>query len=254
MFTVEQIKEAQAALNKLGVTPSLAVDGVPGRQTAKATLSFQIRQGLQPDGILGPITLAALRIAADPTAPKPAIPAPGAMRGLCIEGLLNETFSEGMITLRDGLNAVPGCRFNAVHQGIFFYEALGTNFEAARTIKRAGGKLGLFGHSMGADEVWKIAAMLAQANIDVDVAISIDPTCWGNNGGNAGQWVVPKNVKIAGNFRQAFYPGGGRIIRGPGFVGEFHEETIPTDSHVTIDNDRRVLNFIKDKVILAKAA
>ncbi len=250
-MTEDQIKEAQAALNKLGVTPPLEVDGIIGGATTKAIISFQVRNGLATDGF-GPITLAALRVAIDPTAPKPAIIL--GMSGLCIEGLLNETFSEGMPTLRDDLNVIKGCRFTAVHQGIFFYEALASNYEAARAIKRSGRKLGLFGHSMGADEVWKIAAMLMAAGLDVDVAISIDPTCWGNNGGEAGQWIVPRNVKSAGNFRQAFYPGGGHIVKGPGFTGAFFEETIPSDSHVTIDNDRRVLSIIKSKVGLALAA
>jgi uncharacterized protein (TIGR02594 family) len=67
------IKDIQRALAALGYTPG-AVDGVWGRQTAAAVRTFQSRHGLEPDGVVGPITLAKLF----PTA---AAPAAGAATG-----------------------------------------------------------------------------------------------------------------------------------------------------------------------------
>jgi uncharacterized protein (TIGR02594 family) len=53
------IKEIQQALAGVGYRPG-PIDGVWGRQTAAAVRAFQARHGLEPDGIVGPITLAAL--------------------------------------------------------------------------------------------------------------------------------------------------------------------------------------------------
>jgi peptidoglycan hydrolase-like protein with peptidoglycan-binding domain len=51
----------QAALNRLGADPPLAVDGSYGRHTRRAVAAFQSAHGLKPDGIAGPLTTAALR-------------------------------------------------------------------------------------------------------------------------------------------------------------------------------------------------
>jgi len=51
----------QAALNQLGAEPPLAVDGSYGRHTRRAVMAFQAAHGLVPDGLAGPLTLAALR-------------------------------------------------------------------------------------------------------------------------------------------------------------------------------------------------
>jgi uncharacterized protein (TIGR02594 family) len=53
------IKDIQVALSWLGYRPG-ALDGVWGRKTAAALRQFQSNHGLDPDGIAGPMTLAAL--------------------------------------------------------------------------------------------------------------------------------------------------------------------------------------------------
>jgi hypothetical protein len=50
----------QGALNKLGVDPALVVDGSYGRRTRMAVIDFQSAHGLEPDGLAGPLTWAAL--------------------------------------------------------------------------------------------------------------------------------------------------------------------------------------------------
>lgn len=54
-----KILEIQTALANLGYRPG-PLDGVWGRQTAAAVKEFQTKHGLTPDGVLGPITIAAL--------------------------------------------------------------------------------------------------------------------------------------------------------------------------------------------------
>lgn len=51
--------EVQQKLAQLGFKPG-PLDGIWGRQTAAAVRAFQESRGLEPDGILGPLTLAAL--------------------------------------------------------------------------------------------------------------------------------------------------------------------------------------------------
>ncbi len=50
----------QAALNRLGADPPLVVDGSYGRHTRRAVTVFQATHKLEPDGLAGPLTLAAL--------------------------------------------------------------------------------------------------------------------------------------------------------------------------------------------------
>jgi lysozyme family protein len=50
----------QTALNKLGADPPLVVDGSYGRHTRRAVAAFQTAHELIPDGLAGPLTLAAL--------------------------------------------------------------------------------------------------------------------------------------------------------------------------------------------------
>jgi uncharacterized protein (TIGR02594 family) len=53
------IREIQQRLAALGYKPG-ALDGVWGRQTQAAIRTFQRDQGLEPDGIIGPLTIAKL--------------------------------------------------------------------------------------------------------------------------------------------------------------------------------------------------
>jgi len=69
-----KIRDIQQQLAARGYTPG-AIDGIWGRQTIAAIRAFQIRHGLTPDGIGGPITLAALFQGAtgETTAPPPEV-------------------------------------------------------------------------------------------------------------------------------------------------------------------------------------
>jgi lysozyme family protein len=51
----------QASLNRLRADPPLTVDGCYGRHTRRAVRAFQAAHELAPDGLAGPLTLAALR-------------------------------------------------------------------------------------------------------------------------------------------------------------------------------------------------
>jgi peptidoglycan hydrolase-like protein with peptidoglycan-binding domain len=54
----EQVEQLQTTLNMSGAT--LKVDGVFGEHTAEAVKKFQTDHGLHVDGIVGPLTRAAL--------------------------------------------------------------------------------------------------------------------------------------------------------------------------------------------------
>jgi hypothetical protein len=57
----------QAKLNALGANPQLKVDGQNGPMTTAAVKAFQNAKGLVPDGIVGPMTLAALGLSGSAT-------------------------------------------------------------------------------------------------------------------------------------------------------------------------------------------
>ncbi len=61
-------KQLQQRLAKLGYLPPGAVDGVDGYRTQQAVIAFQSWEGLERDGVVGPLTMAAL---ADAERPKP---------------------------------------------------------------------------------------------------------------------------------------------------------------------------------------
>ena len=67
-----KIKDIQQQLAARGYTPG-PIDGIWGRQTAAAVRQFQAKHGLEADGIVGPLTLAALFQGA-PAAAGPAPP------------------------------------------------------------------------------------------------------------------------------------------------------------------------------------
>lgn len=60
-----KIIEVQQALARLGFKPG-PLDGIWGRQSAAALRAFQASKGLEPDGILGPVTIEALSGGAPP--------------------------------------------------------------------------------------------------------------------------------------------------------------------------------------------
>jgi len=70
-----QVKTLQDRLNVWGAKPPLVVDGVFGAGTDKAVRQFQEMRALTADGVVGPLTWAALR-ATPPAPPVPKPPAP----------------------------------------------------------------------------------------------------------------------------------------------------------------------------------
>lgn len=57
------VRPLQVALNRLGASPPITVDGSYGRETRRAVIAFQQAHGLSPDGIAGPVTWAAINTA-----------------------------------------------------------------------------------------------------------------------------------------------------------------------------------------------
>lgn len=57
----QRVREVQLSLRRLGYPPG-PIDGLFGPLTARAVLAFQRSHGLQPDGVVGPLTLHALRL------------------------------------------------------------------------------------------------------------------------------------------------------------------------------------------------
>lgn len=60
------IAHIQARLNELGANPQLEVDGKAGPKTKAAIVAFQRANGLDQDGVVGPLTLAALGLSGAP--------------------------------------------------------------------------------------------------------------------------------------------------------------------------------------------
>lgn len=88
------VSDVQKALNALGASPPLAVDGVAGEHTVAAIKSFQAQAGIAVDGVVGPQTVAALQHA---------LGAHGAVAGLYdIEDLAEEAEREGSPSLVGG--------------------------------------------------------------------------------------------------------------------------------------------------------
>jgi len=58
-----EVRALQQRLNERGASPPLAVDGEFGPRTEAAVVAFQTAHGLQPDGVVGPLTRAALGLA-----------------------------------------------------------------------------------------------------------------------------------------------------------------------------------------------
>lgn len=66
----------QAALNRLGASPQIVVDGFVGPSTRNAVRAFQLAKNLDVDGLVGPATFAALDAALASGQRGPTIPVP----------------------------------------------------------------------------------------------------------------------------------------------------------------------------------
>jgi len=75
----DDVRIIQERLNALGQQPPLALDGIFGPRTEAAVMAFQRRFGLNPDGIVGPLTWAELMrqsATTPPITPPPVVPPP----------------------------------------------------------------------------------------------------------------------------------------------------------------------------------
>ena len=167
------------------------------------------------------------------------------LRAIAIRGL---TFGDDNLSrmdiLADALNKIPGVACKVESEGLLNYENLSSIEAELLAWARAGSQLGIIGHSMGADEVWKLAALLEDRNIKIAVAASIDPTNWDQP---LGGWPVPATVAAAGNFYQDFPPGGGQIVLAPGNTTTMLYQERRADPHVGIERDP-VIKWIVDQI------
>lgn len=133
--------------------------------------------------------------------------------GLCVHGLMGDTYSLGMDALASKLNrATPEGIHFSVEGGNAPDLVAGVLTQLLIKAAQEGSTPMVFGHSMGGDFVWSFASAAARYNITLPLLGSIDPTCWRTNGPDAGHWIAPANVKTALNFRQPYYPGGGYVL------------------------------------------
>lgn len=151
------------------------------------------------------------------------------VRAFLIYGLVGGPFpygvgySLGLDVLRDKLNAA-GVGATTHVEGVLLPHTNVRGLSArAADAARAGQKLVLLGHSMGADAAVKIACRLAVEKLNVDLLIGFDPTRF-----TCPQ--VPRNVKRALCFYQnefGDYLGRGRFSPAKEFSGECINERVP---------------------------
>ena len=177
---------------------------------------------------------------------------PYKLRGILVHGL-GVGLSTGLDTLAAKINAIPDTvHVTVVEEGAFAYELLGRNEGILEQIVRDGSHLLFGGHSMGADETWKMCVMLEtilrQHSIRIPFAFAYDQTCWGTNGGLPGQWLIPSIVEHAASWRQPYYPGGGRIMAMPGNVISKVEQFERTEPHVGIEATADTHQWILERI------
>lgn len=168
---------------------------------------------------------------------------------LGIYGLLGAPFpkgwnySGGITTIGNKLKA-QGWRVDLALHGVTRYEFTNRNAGYVQDAVKRGETPILFGHSLGADELTYITAMLP--NIRFPMIACIDPTNWPAFFGT-GPSPVSKNVDLAFDFYQRnIQPGGGQLVAAAGSNVQIVKVECPKDVHVTIDDDPAVIKRIVD--------
>lgn len=151
------------------------------------------------------------------------------VRALLIYGLIGGPFpyglgySLGLDALRDRLRKA-GIEASTHVEGVLLpHTNVRSLASQAEEAARAGHKLVLLGHSMGADAAVKIACRLAAKDLSVDLLIGFDPTKFACP-------YIPPNVKRAVCFYQKEFGdwlGRGRFLPVNGFAGECVNERVP---------------------------
>lgn len=151
------------------------------------------------------------------------------VRAFLIYGLIGGPFpygigySLGLDVLRDKLNA-EGVEATTHVDGVVLPLTNVRSLSAqAAEAARAGRKLLLLGHSLGADAAVRVAGRLARDGVAVDLLVGLDPTRFTCPR-------VPSNVRRAICFFQnefADYLGRGRFTSAEEFTGECINERVP---------------------------
>lgn len=118
MFGVD-VAAIQTRLNALGATPPLDVDGVSGPKTIAAIKDFQSSHGIDADGIVGAITLAALGMSGVEAPAKPSITpiVPVSSSGIvAVKGLekTSDAFKSKLVKVSDALGINPDWLASAI--------------------------------------------------------------------------------------------------------------------------------------------
>jgi pimeloyl-ACP methyl ester carboxylesterase len=150
-------------------------------------------------------------------------------RALLIRGLWGLFWSRGMDKLARKLRAA-GIETSVHSKGLFGYSGVPAIAEAALSAAKAGSKIILGGHSMGADAAVMVAERLGEKRIEIPLVACFDPTTFGCP-------PVPANVTRALNFYQKRSAlGRGTLAPGRGFKGTIEQRQVD-DIHVRIDDD-----------------
>jgi pimeloyl-ACP methyl ester carboxylesterase len=178
------------------------------------------------------------------------------VRAFLIYGLIGGPFpyglgySLGFDALRDKLR-VLGVDATTHVEGVLIPHANVSNLTGhAMDAVRAGSKLVLIGHSMGADAAVKIAARIADRNLAVDLLVGFDPT-------RLGCPLVPQNVRRAICFFQkerGDFLGRGRFQPASELAGKCLNVLVPYGHKIMDDAPElheRVIDVVR-KLSLAK--
>lgn len=175
---------------------------------------------------------------ADPGRPR----GPSAVRAepktevILLRGLFN-VFSLGMDDLGRKLEAR---RFTVKVRGHGSWPNLADDIIQRRRAGDAPARLVLIGHSLGANDIISMAAMLAQAGVGVDLLIPVDATA---------PPPIPGNVRRVVNFFQSSNGFGSVVVAGPYFRGTLvnadaagnRRDLASNDlGHTTIDKSARI--------------
>ena len=156
-------------------------------------------------------------------------PRAGATHVYLLRGLFN-VFSTGMDDLAEKLNrrGIRASVYNHTeHYGLV--QAIAARHRAGR-----GERVIIVGHSLGANDAVRMAALLGQHKIHVPLVITYDPTVTIS---------VPRNVSRLVNFYQSNNGWGARVVPGSGFQGSLSNIDLARDSdlgHVSIDKSNKL--------------
>ena len=159
----------------------------------------------------------------------PGEPRAGATHVYLLRGLFN-VFSTGMDDLAAKLNrrGVRASVYNHTeHPGLV--AAIAARHRAGR-----GERVVIVGHSLGANDAVRMAAMLGEHKINVPLVITYDPTA---------TMLVSGNVSRVVNFYQSNNGWGARVAPGRGFHGSLSNIDLARDpdlGHVSIDKSNKL--------------